>query len=248
MQDLVKGFKYTFSGFSLITKPGVRLYVLIPLLINAILFAAVISYGIHALNEFISSFLTGWWEWLQWLLWPLFVIISLTVVFFCFSIVANLIASPFNGFLAESVETYLTGVRTEEAGGLARLPAEIKKAIKSETVKIIYFLVRAVPLILLFFIPFINFAAPFLWILFGAWMLSLEYLDFPTGNHGIIFPELRSMMKTRRQLAFGFGLGVMLLTMIPVINFIAIPVAVCGATRLWIEQIKAERKFSGAAV
>ena len=238
MQDLIKGLKYTFSGFDLIIKPGIRLYVLVPLLINAILFAAVISYGVHALNEFISSFLTGWWEWLRWLLWPLFVIISLTVVFFCFSIVANLLASPFNGFLAEAVEAQSSGIKTQDRGGLAQLPAEIKRAVKSEFTKIIYFFVRAVPLILLFFIPFVNFAAPFLWILFGAWMLALEYLDFPTGNHGIIFPELRNMMKTRRRLAFGFGLGVMLLTMVPVINFIAIPVAVCGATRLWIEQIK----------
>ena len=238
MQDLIKGLKYTFSGFDLIIKPGIRLYVLVPLLINAILFAAVISYGVHALNEFISSFLTGWWEWLRWLLWPLFVIISLTVVFFCFSIVANLLASPFNGFLAEAVEAQISGIKTQDRGGLAQLPAEIKRAVKSEFTKIIYFLVRAVPLILLFFIPFVNFAAPFLWILFGAWMLALEYLDFPTGNHGIIFPELRNMMKTRHRLAFGFGLGVMLLTMVPVINFIAIPVAVCGATRLWIEQIK----------
>jgi CysZ protein len=247
MQDLVRGFKYTLSGFGLITRPGVRLYVLIPLMINAILFAAVISYGVHALNEFISSSLTGWWEWLRWLLWPLFVIISLTVVFFCFSIVANLIASPFNGFLAEAVEATLTGTRPADSGGLAKLPMEIKRAVKSETVKIIYFLLRAVPLIVLFFIPFVNFAAPFLWILFGAWMLALEYLDFPTGNHGIIFPELRNMMKGRRQLAFGFGLGVMLLTMIPVINFIAIPVAVCGATRLWVEQIKTEGKISVTA-
>ncbi len=245
MQDLIKGFKYTLNGFDLIIKPEIRLYVLVPLLINAILFAVVISYGVHTLNEFISSFLTGWWEWLRWLLWPLFVIISLTVVFFCFSIVANLIASPFNGFLAEAVEAQITGIKTQDRGGLAQLPAEIKKAVKSESTKIIYFLVRAVPLILLFFIPFINFTAPFLWVLFGAWMLALEYLDFPTGNHGIIFSELRNMMKTRRQLAFGFGLGVMLLTMIPVINFIAIPVAVCGATRLWIEQIKRPELKSG---
>jgi CysZ protein len=247
MQDLVRGFKYTFSGFRLVTMPGIRLYVLIPLMINAILFAAVISYGVHTLNEFISSSLTGWWEWLRWLLWPLFVIISLTVVFFCFSIVANLIASPFNGFLAEAVEAALTGTRPADSGGLAKLPAEIKRAVKSETVKIIYFLLRAIPLIVLFFIPFVNFAAPFLWVLFGAWMLALEYLDFPTGNHGIVFPELRNMMKSRRPLAFGFGLGVMLLTMIPVINFIAIPVAVCGATRLWVEQIKTEGKISVTA-
>ena len=242
MREFTAGFKYVLSGFGLITKPGIRLFVLIPLLINSILFAGVIIYGADMMNEFIHSYLTGWLEWLRWLLWPLFIIITLTVVFFTFSIIANLIASPFNGFLAEAVEKRLTGALQQQSGNvLTQLPGEIKKAIKSEFKKFIYFIVRAIPLLILFFVPFINFAAPFLWFLFGAWMLTLEYLDFPTGNHGIIFPELRNIMKTKRQLAFGFGIGVMLLTMIPVINFIAIPVAVCGATNMWTDRIRADR-------
>ena len=240
MRDFTAGFKYVLSGFGLITKPGIRLFVLVPLLVNSILFAGVIIYGASMMNDFVHSYLTGWWEWLRWLLWPLFIIIALTVVFFTFSIIANLIASPFNGFLAEAVETRLSSESAPQQTGnaLAQLPGEIKKAIKSESRKFIYFLIRAIPLLILFFIPLVNFAAPFLWFLFGAWMLTLEYMDFPTGNHGIIFPELRNIMKTKRQLAFGFGIGVMLLTMIPVINFIAIPVAVCGATNMWVERIR----------
>lgn len=241
MQDFISGFRYTFSGFGLIFKPGIRLYVLIPLLINTVLFAGVITYGAHWLNEFIESFLTGWWEWLRWLLWPIFVVVALTIVFFCFSILANLIASPFNGFLAEATEIYITGNAQQESAGLGQLPGEIKKAIISESRKFLYFIVRAIPLIILFFIPLLNFAAPFLWFLFGAWMLTLEYVDFPMGNHGILFPDIRKILKSRRQLAFGFGLGVMLLTFIPVINFITLPVAVCGATRMWAERLKTLR-------
>ena len=238
MQDFAAGFRYVLSGFGLILKPGIRLFVLIPLLINAILFAGVIIYGAAMLDTFINSYLTGWLEWLRWLLWPLFIIITLTIVFFCFSIVANLLAAPFNGFLAEAVETHLTGSAIGESNGFKQLPNEIIKAIKSESRKFIYFIVRVIPLVILFFIPFINFAAPFLWFLFGAWMMTLEFLDFPMGNHGIIFPELRRKMKTRRQLGIGFGVGVMVLIMIPVINFIAIPVAVCGATNMWVERIR----------
>ena len=80
--------------------------------------------------------------------------------------------------------------------------------------------------------------APFLWFLFGAWMLTLEYMDYPMGNHGIIFPEQRQTLSAKRQLAFGFGVGAMAITLIPVVNFIAIPVIVCGATKLWVEKIR----------
>ena len=237
MQDFISGFRYSFKGFGLIVKPGIRLYVLVPLLINTVLFAAVITYGAHLLNEFIESFLTGWWEWLRWLLWPVFVVVTLTIVFFCFSIIANLISSPFNGFLAEATEIYITGNIPQESTGFRQLPNEIKKAVISESRKFLYFIIRAVPLLILFFIPLVNFTAPFFWFLFGAWMLALEYVDFPMGNHGILFPELRKILKSKRQLAFGFGLGVMLLTFIPVINFIALPVAVCGATKMWVDRL-----------
>ena len=132
MRDFISGFRYPFTGFDLILKPGIRLYVLIPLLINTFLFAGVITYGAHLLNGFIESFLTGWWEWLRWLLWPLFIIISLTIIFFCFSIVANLIAAPFNGFLAEAAEVHLTGTTLSDTTSIKQLPGEITKAVKSE--------------------------------------------------------------------------------------------------------------------
>jgi len=238
MGDFISGFKYALKGFSLILKPRVRLYVVIPLLINSLLFAGAFIYGANLVNDFIDSWLTGWWEWLRWLLWPLFVIVALTVIFFCFTIVANLIAAPFNGFLAEAAELHLSGVKLSDTGGQSQLPAQIKKAIKSEFKKFTYFALRAVPLFILFFIPIIQFAAPFLWFLFGAWVLALEYMDYPMGNHGIIFPEQRNAMKAKRQLALGFGMGALVLTLIPVINFIAIPVAVCGATKMWVERIR----------
>ena len=239
MADFIAGFRYVLDGFGAIFKPGVRFHVLIPLLINALLFAGVITYGATLLHEFINTWLADWWEWVRWLLWPLFIMLAMTVIFFCFSIVANLLAAPFNGFLAAAVEYQMTGVKPDTGGGLAQLPDEIKKAALSEGRKILYFALRVVPLVLLFFIPIIQFAAPFIWFLFGAWMLALEYLDFPMSNHGISFTEQKNILKHRRQLALGFGTGIILLTMLPIINFLALPVGVCAATRLYLERLHA---------
>lgn len=238
MQEFIAGIKYVMSGFGLITRPGIRLFVLIPMLINTLLFAAVITYGAHLLGDFINTTLTGWLEWLRWLLWPLFIIISLTIIFFCFSIMANLVAAPFNGFLAEAAEVQLTGTTLSDTGSLKQLPAEIKKAMQSEFKKFTYFIIRAVPLLLLFIIPVVQIAAPFLWFIFGAWMLALEYMDFPMGNHGILFSEQRKSLQEKRKITFGFGVGALILTLIPVANFIAIPVIVCGATKMWVERIR----------
>jgi CysZ protein len=237
MNQFTQGFKYLLSGFSLILKPGVRLYVIVPLLINSVLFAAVIIYGASSMSDFINWLIAQWqWlEWLKWLLWPLFVVISLTIVFFCFSIVANLIGAPFNGFLAEAVENNITGQKIESNNNLSLLQIIID-SIKSEFQKLLYFVIRALPILILFIIPMIHVAAPFIWFLFTAWMLALEYGDYPMGNHDILFKQQRVKFASNRQLAFGFGSGVMLLTMIPIVNFLAMPVAVAGATRMYVEH------------
>lgn len=237
MTQFTQGFKYLLSGFKLILKPGVRLYVIIPLLINSLLFAGAIIYGASSLNSFIDWLIQQWqWlEWLTWILWPLFVIVSLAIVFFGFSVVANLIGAPFNSFLAEAVERNITGQKIESVSNLSLLKIIID-SIKSEFQKLLYFAIRALPLLILFIIPMVNIAAPIIWFLFTAWMLTLEYGDYPMGNHDIFFKQQREKFASNRQLAFGFGSGVMLLTMIPIVNFIAMPVAVAGATKMVVEH------------
>ncbi len=227
-------------------QPGIRLYVIVPFLLNALLFAGILFFGVHRLNDLIEWLTSNWtWTaWLSWLLWPLFALIALTIVFFCFSIVANLISAPFNGFLAQAVAVHLSGSCPTQQTGLKTLPGELLAAFKSEAIKLVYFSVRAVPLLLLFFVPIIQAFAPLIWFLFGAWMLALEYMEYPMGNEGILFPEVRATLAERRTLTFGFGSSVMLLTMIPVLNFVVMPAAVAAATKIWIEQINVDSKVA----
>lgn len=237
MTRFKQGISSLLAGFGLITRPGIRLYVLVPLLINSLLFAAVIVYGANLVSDLINSLIAQWqWlQWLEWLVWPLFVIVSLTIVFFCFSIVANLVGAPFNGFLAEAVERHL--LKQEKVDTISRpLLKEIVLAFKAELQKLLYLALRAIPLLLLFLIPIVNVSAPLFWFLFSAWMLALEYMDYPMSNHGLLFKQQREKLFASKQLTFGFGLGVMVLTLIPVINFLAMPVAVAGATKMYVDN------------
>ncbi len=244
MGKFTDGPKQLLAGLRLLLKPGIRIYVLIPFTMNSLLFAAVIFFGASSLNDLIDWLTSNfpWTSWLSWLLWPVFAFISMTIVFFCFSIIANLIAAPFNGFLAEAVAAHLNKTPPDRPFTLKTLPAELSSAFRIEIIKLSYFLVRALPLLLLFFIPFVQAFAPFLWFIFGAWMLALEYMEYPMGNEGILFPQVRQTLAGRRSLTLSFGSSVMLLTMIPVVNFIAMPAAVAAATKIWIEQLNADSK------
>ena len=238
MREFLAGPGYVMEGFRLILRPGVRLYVFVPLSINALLFASAIVFGAGWVGELSRQLSAQWaWaDWIVWLLWPLFIIVVLLIGFFFFSVLANLLGAPFNGFLAEAVERSLTG--TAPPGSGLSLPAEIFEALRTEARKLLYFAWRALPLLVLIFIPLLNLAAPFLWAVLGAWMMAIEYLEYPMNNHGRLFPEVRAALRERRGLALGFGAAVLLLTLVPVVNFIAMPVAVAGGTKLWVDRLR----------
>lgn len=233
----VSGALYFMRGLGLIMQPGIRPFVVVPLLVNTLLFVGLIWLGTDQMDALMQRLIPTGWEWLSWLLWPVFAVAVLLIVFFGFVMVGNLIAAPFNGMLAEAVERKLTG-REPDPTSWSRLPGEVGRTLVSELRKIVYTLLRAVPLLILFLIPVVNVLAPFLWILFSAWLLAIQYADYPMGNHGLAFPEQRRRLKSRRLLALGFGGLAMVVLAIPVVNFLVIPTAVAGATAMWVERLR----------
>jgi CysZ protein len=235
------GAGYLLRGLSLITKPGLRPFVLIPLLVNILIFSLLIWLGVSQFESLMDSLLPSdesWLSWLRWLLWPLFAVALVLVVFYSFTVIANLIAAPFNGLLAEKVELYLGGRLTEQPGGFKQVAKDIIPSLLSELRKLFYFLLRAIPLLLLFPIPGINIIAPFLWLAFSAWFLALEYVDYPMANHGLKFKQQHQRLKQARLPALAFGGGLTLLMMVPILNFVAMPAAVAGATVFWKERLE----------
>jgi CysZ protein len=243
MENLFKGAGYLLKGFSLMNQQGIRRFAYLPMAINALLFSVAIWLGYSQFDAWLDSLLPSWLpDWLMsavmWLIMPIFTALISIIVFFSFSIIANFLASPFNGPLAEAVERKLTG-QTPTSLPWQQIVKDTPSVLWNELKKIKYFLLWLIPLFILSWIPVINIAAPVLWFLFSGWMLSLEYHDYPMGNHHLKFPEQRDKLKTKRSLTLGFGLATLGVTMIPIVNFIVIPAAVSGATALYLEQLKA---------
>jgi len=248
----IAGFQYFLKGFSLIRTPGIRRYAVIPLLINAILFIGALWFGISYIGGLIesmqpevnadSAFYMRWlgtlMAWAGWVLIPLFVLIFMAVTFYSFTLIANLIGAPFNSLLAEKIEDHLAGVSTVSSSNMLSMIKDIGGSFASEFRKLLYFALRAIPLLILFFIPGINVIAGLFWFLFSAWMLSIEYSDYPMGNHAIRFPHQRLTLKGNRMFALGYGTGVTIATMIPIVNFVVMPAAVAGATAMWVDHWK----------
>ena len=237
----VSGAVYFVRGLAIVTRPGIRAYVVTPLVINVVLFAALIYFGASWLVGFATDMLPGWLDFLAWILVPTFVLAALMAGFYTFNIVANLIAAPFNGLLAAAVERHLTGRSPPDASGDWRtFLAALGPTLVSEIRKLAYVAIRSLPPLLLFPIPGINVVASIVWMALGAWMLAVTYVDYPMANHGIGFDELRARLRDRRLLALGFGGAAMAALAVPVLNFLVIPCAVAGATAMWVEQLECD--------
>jgi CysZ protein len=217
----MKGFDCFIDGFSLIRRPGLRRFFIVPTLINIFVLAALVGGSASYFDDWLTMIM-GWFpDWmsaLYWLVWFIAFIVVLVMVLFCFSFIANIIASPFNAILSIKVEEVLTG--------------------KPPVSTVSPWIPRLVALLLVTLVPVVNTVSPFLWVLFGAWMMAIQYADYGADNNDVSFSELRRLLERKRFAAIMFGLPAYLLLTVPFVNLILMPVGVAGGTRFWVEHLK----------
>lgn len=215
---------YFTQGLGLLLSPALRRFLILPIVINLVLYGLALTLGYYFMNDLISRFIPSWLQWLDWLLWPLFFICFFIAGFFTFTMMANLLAAPFYGKLAAKTRFLIAGqdYLAEEQPLANVMAAEFKRFF--------YLASRAVPLLILFVIPGVNVIAPFLWALFGAWGMALEYFAYPLENEGVLFEEQKQLARSIRLGALSFGGLTMLGLSLPFINIVVAPAAVIGAT------------------
>ncbi len=215
---------FLFKGLKLLTSPELRKFIIIPMLINVVLYSVALTLGYFYISDLIDQFIPGWLQWLSWVLWPLFFISFFMAGFFTFTVLANILSAPFYGKLSAKTLAMVS----DKAYATAEQP--LTKVLVAESKRIAYLASRALPLLILSIIPGLNVLAPALWAMFGAWGMALEYLAYPLENQGVLFSEQKDLIKSVRLGALSFGgLAVLGLT-VPVLNIIIAPAAVIGAT------------------
>lgn len=247
--ELKSAFHHFVMGWHLITQPGLRRFVIMPVLLNILLLSGLFWLFIHQAGGLIDSIMSVIPDWLSWLSSILFLLaVGMVLVFFyfIFTTLSGFIAAPFNGLLAEKVEKMLTGENIAETN-LADFIKDIPRMLLREWQKLIYSLPKLVGLFLLGFIPFIGQTViPAITFLFTAWMMAIQYCDYPFDNHKIAFHTMRFKLAENRTQSLMFGTLVALCTFVPIVNLVIIPVAVCGATAMWVETYRKQLKGGNA--
>ena len=231
------------EGLKLLGHADIRWLVIIPTLLNLILFSAATWLAAAWVSDWLNFLIASvpeWLEWLVWVIWLLFVLLALVVYSFTFTLFANLIGSPFYGIIAERVIALERDVIDETSTSTSALLATAWGSFCRELQIIAYMLPRTLGIALLTvmisFVPVINILAPLIAGSWAAWSLALQYMDYPGDSDKLSFAEVRQRAGRQRLLSLSFGLSALVAAAIPLVNLLLLPATVIGGTLLWCRE------------
>lgn len=239
--NFVTGAGYFFRGLAMLTEPRLRKFVLLPLLANVGLFLLLGGAAwslVEGLVQATENALPSWLGFLTWLLAPLLWLTGALATGYISTLIVLILTSPFHALLAEKVEEQVTGQAVPALEGLGSALLALPRGVLRELRKVLYYIPLAVFVLIVSFIPGFQALGPFLWFLLGAWMMGLQFVDYPMDNHQLPFKAVKEACAARRLSSLGFGGTVAFVAGVPLFNLIVVPAAVVGATLLWCEELR----------
>jgi len=235
MISFYQGMMYMMLGIRHLLTDGLKRFIILPIAFNFLLFAGLFYLIYHYLFPYSYYYINQLPSWLSFLSGVFLIIfaISFFLLFLSmFTVAFNIIAAPFNGLLAEKAQNllYHSAIPALSFGQIAM------RTIKRQGQFLAYFLPRFFGMCILFFVPFIQPIYPFLWFMFTAWVLSMQYQDFSMDNNLIDFKQMRQNMGNEAMLSLGFGSVISVASFIPILNLITMPAAVIGGVILYCDQ------------
>ena len=209
MSGFLTGAGYFFRGMALLPRPGLRGFVVIPLLANIAVFALIASSLYQLMSGYYSDFtgeISGSWQFLTWIITPLIWVVGTLLSGYLSIFLVLFLTSPFHGLLAEKVEEQVTGEVLDNDSSALQTALAVPRGFLREIQKFCHYLPMAFLVLIISIVPGINVAAPFLWILLGAWMMSLQFIDYPMDNHRLPFSDVREACGAQRSTSIGFGM------------------------------------------
>ncbi|WP_119394700.1 sulfate transporter CysZ [Salinibius halmophilus] len=250
LQHAASGPVLWLRGLKIALTPAYLPFIAIPLLINVLTLGMGSIWSWRVLNRLWETFVVSWLaEYLP--SWALTIIdalgilaaivIILPVLYLAFGWLASFLCSPFNGFLAEKITQSRRGFINPVTWNLAELWALTVRTLMRELRRLSYWLPRALLIWLVGWVPGMQIFMPLIWFVFASWMAALTFIDYAADNDGLTFDQTRAQLATQRWQALSFGAVAVVCAMVPVMNFLFIPITVAGGTLFWIERLAPQK-------
>ena len=237
----VMGLTAPLRGFIFIIKnPRLIKFTVFPIIINIILILTTYIFGsrylIGLVDRWIPDEEAWYWAILFWIAVVVLVLAVSLVAAVLFYIIAGIVCVPFNELLSQEVEAMLRERPHQEDFSVRLLALDIWLALVGEVKRIFLYLSLIIPLLLLNLIPVLG--TVIYGVIFGVvtlLFLAFDFVDHPLGRRRIPFREKRKFMIKHFFSMIGFGAGVFVFLLVPIVNFIVLPLNAIGGTILFSE-------------
>lgn len=244
MGRFLDGATYPFRALAVLNRARELWgYVILPIIINVLVGAALYAALLAAGLRLIAGALAGLPEWaaaLGMVLQALLVVALLVAIGFVLVRFGVVLGAPFYSTLSERLEELRTGqappARPLSPGGVAR---ELWRALAFEAKKLLLVAALALPLLLVGLVPVAGTAiAGAGWTALGALIACLDFLDPALERRRLRFRRKLGVIRRALPSTAGFGLVCFGLVSIPFVNLLAIPLCVTAGTLYFAERLR----------
>jgi CysZ protein len=234
INDFLKGIKSPYNGAKyLIKNKNLAPYIILPISINIIIYILFIVLSYSYLPKFLNNFYSlpeSFWGYIIYYIQILLItVLVISVVIFSFTILANIIAAPFNEFLCRKIMKQ-NNLEIKELPFLKEVKRiifiEIKKALILIAVAILAFLIALIPFPLFSFISYIIVSST----------IAYNYLDYSLEVDLIDFQDRTKYFAQKFFYLIGMGIVIQFILIIPILSLILLPTAVTGACLNYIKD------------
>ena len=243
-QGLLGGLAAPWRGFKLLAAhPRLWPAALAPFLINLGLFILFFWFTFSRFDHWVRSLVPGgegwWWQLLVYLLLVLLVILLLAVEVYLFAVVGRIIAAPFLELLTRRTEALVAGGRPDLTGpGLWR---SIWRVVVQEFKKLVLYLTLMSALLVLNLLPGLgNLLYTILAGGLTCFFLALEFLDYPLERREFSLGRKLAYVWNLKFTGLAFGLAMLCLGLVPILNLALLPLGAVGGTLLFLERPPAD--------
>lgn len=232
LKSFARGLFSPLAGFAYIFKrPALWRHVLIPVTINLVLTGLLVMALVHYAPDFANridqNFGEEWYnQVLKWLSYLLAILLGIVVVAATWLAAQAALCAWFYNNLARDVALDL-GMKEEEIQDPPLVKEVFETLVAMAKVLAISLTCAALGLIPLV-APFALAAAAY----FNSLTLATDYWSYPLSLRGQGPKERQAFTRQHRPLSLGLGGGVMLMTLVPLVNTLLFSTAVAGAMLL----------------
>ena len=249
VMETAHGFRIAWRGIAFLGRHRTLWkWAILPTIINIVVFTlafALFVFFYQDLYGLATGFLPQtppqtWYAWfwvaplrfLGWGIGLLLLLTALVVLYVLFLLLGTSIAAPFLDVLAQRVEGLVTGRLQAEHDTAIGAVRSIGVSILDELKKFGFFLLVQLAFLILALLPVLTPLMAIVATLFTLLFLPLEYAGFAMDHRHLRFAQRRHFIWQHRWLMLGFGAAAFLTLLVPLLNFICLPVLVTSGTLL----------------